>query len=162
LNALTEKALEVAATYVGIRETKRNRGPEVDAFLFDVGLDPTKGSYPWCAAFVYAVFKRASAALVVPNPVPRTAGVLKLWDRSPDWARGKAKPGAIFILDHGQGRGHTGIVEAVGPLHLITIEGNTNELGSREGDGVYRRTRRMDEAVGYLDFSLPKPDAPTS
>jgi hypothetical protein len=157
LNALTEKALEIAAGFIGVRETSRNRGPEVDQFLRDVGLDPTKGSYAWCAAFVYGCYKRAAASLEVPNPLPRAAGVLRLWDKAPFWVRGEAAPGAIFIIDHGKGKGHTGLVESVAPLHLVTIEGNTNDLGSREGDGVYRRTRRLDEIVGYIDYSLPPP-----
>lgn len=159
MNALTEKALEIAATYVGIRETKRNRGPEVDAFLFDVGLDATKGSYAWCAAFVYACFKRASGALQIQNPAPRTAGVLKMWNKTPFWFRGGPAAGAVFIIDHGGGKGHTGFVESVGQLHIVSIEGNTNDGGSREGDGVYRRTRRMNEATGYIDFSLPVPES---
>jgi hypothetical protein len=36
---------------------------------------------------------------------------------------------------------------------LDTIEGNTNGGGSREGDGVYQRTRRRHEVTrGWLDF----------
>lgn len=158
MNALTRGALDVAITYIGVRETTRNRGPEVDGFLLDVGLDPTKGSYAWCAAFVFACFKRAANDLGIPNPVPRTAGVLKLWDRAPRWYRSKPAPGAVFVVDHGKGKGHTGFVEALSPLHLISVEGNTNTGGSREGDGVYRRTRRLNEITGYLDFSLTEPE----
>lgn len=158
MNDLTEQALEVATTYIGIRETRRNRGPEVDAFLLDVGLDPSKASYPWCAAFVFACFKRAAAALNIPNPVPRTAGVLKLWQRSPFWVRSGPVQGAVFIIDHGGGKGHAGFVEYVSPMHIVTIEANTDPTGGRDGDGVYRRTRRRNEPTGYLDFSLSVPE----
>jgi hypothetical protein len=37
---------------------------------------------------------------------------------------------------------------------LDTIEGNTNLLGSREGDGVYAKQRRIEEiSGGFLDYS---------
>jgi hypothetical protein len=38
---------------------------------------------------------------------------------------------------------------------LVTIEGNTNDGGSREGVGVFRRTGRRirDVNVGFLDYA---------
>jgi hypothetical protein len=39
--------------------------------------------------------------------------------------------------------GHTGLVEKVSGDFAITIEGNTNNGGSRDGDGVYRRRRLL-------------------
>jgi hypothetical protein len=37
----------------------------------------------------------------------------------------------------------------------VTIEGNTNNGGSREGVGVFRRSRRlhMPHLLGYLGFA---------
>ena len=42
---------------------------------------------------------------------------------------------------------------------LVTIEGNTNDGGSREGIGVFRRDKRKigDINVGFLDYSLITP-----
>lgn len=161
MSPLVQKALEHAVSQIGVRETKRNRGFEVDAYILATGLDPTKGSYPWCCCFVYWSFKRAADELAIPNPMPKVAGVMKLW-QSVQPFRKATKPvdGAIFIIDHGKGQhGHCGLVEATGAgqLHMITIEGNTTDSGAREGDGVYRRTRRADEILGYVDFSLPIP-----
>jgi len=159
MTALTERALAIAASYVGVRETKRNRGPEVDAFLYDVGLDPTKGSYPWCAAFVWHCLNKASLELRIPNPAPRTAGVMKMWARVQPYQKTlRPSEGAVFIIDHGGGRGHTGFVEMVGPLRIVTIEGNTNSGGSRDGDGVYRRDRTLSEITGYIDYALKMPE----
>lgn len=36
---------------------------------------------------------------------------------------------------------HCGFIDEWGEKYLITVEGNTNESGSREGDGVYRKRR---------------------
>ncbi len=40
-------------------------------------------------------------------------------------------------------QGHTGIVTGVYGNSVDTIEGNTNQRGSREGDGVYHKHRLM-------------------
>jgi hypothetical protein len=40
--------------------------------------------------------------------------------------------------------GHTGLIEKVSGDFAVTIEGNTNDGGSRDGDGVYRRRRVLD------------------
>ena len=48
----------------------------------------------------------------------------------------------IFFIDTGGGFGHVGMVESNNNGALETIEGNTNDSGSREGIGVFRRTRR--------------------
>ena len=66
------------------------------------------------------------------------------------------RPGAIFIVDHGGGKGHTGLVTQVLAGEVGTIEGNTNSRGSREGDGVYDKTRTIASInVGFIDYSLP-------
>ncbi len=36
---------------------------------------------------------------------------------------------------------HVGFVDDWGDKYVVTVEGNTNEAGSREGDGVYRKRR---------------------
>ena len=148
-----EKALAVASTQVGVREKSRNSGPEVDAYLRSVGLGP---GYAWCAAFVHWCFDQGSAALALDNPCPRTAGALRLFEMatSSGWqvAPADVLPGDVFVIDHGHGLGHVGFTESrKDDNSWWTVEGNTNPGGSREGDGVYRRTRRRDEITrGYV------------
>ncbi|MBZ5523056.1 MAG: CHAP domain-containing protein, partial [Acidobacteriia bacterium] len=62
---------------------------------------------------------------------------------------------AIFVLSTGGGHGHSGLVEKVDAGILTTIEGNTNDNGSREGIGVFRRVgRRLSSInVGYVLYS---------
>jgi hypothetical protein len=50
---------------------------------------------------------------------------------------------------------HIGFVDQWQATWVITVEGNTNDDGSREGDGVYRKRRvqRQILAVGnFIDF----------
>jgi hypothetical protein len=65
------------------------------------------------------------------------------------------KPGQIFALSTGGGHGHMGLIEQVKAGKLLTIEGNTNDGGSREGVGVFRReSRRIGQInLGFIDYS---------
>jgi hypothetical protein len=148
---LGNEALQVARGQLGQSEDPKgsNSGPMVDEYLRSVGLDP---GFAWCAAFVYWCFEQATTNAGMQNPVPRTAGVLDLWKKSTN-RFDSPRPGDIFIMDYGQGKGHTGIVERVLLDGLIeTIEGNTNDEGSREGYEVARRKRPMAKVLGYLRF----------
>jgi peptidoglycan hydrolase-like protein with peptidoglycan-binding domain len=155
-------AVDVALSQEGVRETAPNRGPEVDAYIERVGLDPTR-ALSWCAAFVYWSYDEAAAKLKIADPCFKTGGVLNHWAKCPPAARVYAqdafdnpaliRPGAIFIVDHGGGKGHTGIVTRVADGQIGTIEGNTNRAGSREGDGVYQKTRTIGSInVGFIDY----------
>jgi hypothetical protein len=120
---------------------------------------------PWCCAFLYWCFDEAARDERRANPMVRTAGCLDHWNRvdsTParriEAARavddpGLVEPGMIFIMDHGQGRGHTGLVERAAGGLLHTIEGTTDASRTREGGGVYRLTRKMAEInKGYIDY----------
>jgi len=151
VNELAAKAIELALTQVGVREHGRNRGPEIDGYCRDIGHDATKAD-PWCAIFVSAMVKRSADALGVPVPIHLTAGVWTLDEKAPPYMRTlHPVAGSIFIVG---GHRHTGFVTAVdadGTIH--TCEGNTNPGGSAEGDGVYARTRRRSELMGFIDLS---------
>lgn len=150
---LAEAVLLVARDEVGVREEGRNRGPRVDEYLRCAGLDPERGPFAWCAAFVYWCFEQASRICVRKNPLPRTANVHRLWRRAPvAWRASEPQPGSIFLMERDKLHGHAGIVVGRrGLVTLDTIEGNTNVAGSREGDGVYSRSRDIDEInLGFL------------
>jgi lysozyme family protein len=167
---LLRRVVEVAASeeQQHVREVPlgSNRGPRVDQYLRAAGIDPTTGSYPWCASFVVWCFDSAARALGVASPVPRTAGVHDMWQKAgragfrriPYDAAiadpSQVQPGHVFFIDTGEGHGHTGLVVGRSGIDLQTIEGNTNELGGREGIGVFARTRPVRQAtLGFVEFS---------
>lgn len=136
---------------IGIREaTGRNDGALVDEILSSVKLSGTKA--PWCAAFIVWVGDKAFGCTLF-NPYPRTAWspsflVKPTWDRT---RGGKPlQPADVFgIWFNSMGRvAHVGLVEKVEGDWLVTIEGNTNGGGSRDGDGVYRRRRLAANVLG--------------
>lgn len=150
MSNLATKALELAQSQIGVQEIPKNSnaGPAVEKYLKSVGLG--KG-YSWCMAFVYWSVKEASKQLAVTNPLEKTGGVLKMWNECQELrVSGNPQPGDIMILDYGKGLGHTGMVEKVEGNVIHTIEGNTNDEGSREGYEVCRRTRSKSMIKGFL------------
>jgi hypothetical protein len=140
-----------------------NRGPQVDVYLRRAGVSP---GLSWCCAFVYYCFDEAASGIGVPNPMVRTAGCLDHWSRAPGQGAQRiqaaqavrnpdlVRSGMVFIMDHGGGLGHTGLVESVQGGLITTIEGNTNTALSREGGGVYRLTRKLVEInKGFIDYA---------
>ncbi|WP_157264966.1 CHAP domain-containing protein [Azohydromonas aeria] len=159
-----EQVLLVAAQEVEalVREVPRNSnsGPRVNQYLASVGLGP---GYAWCCAFVYFCHQEAAQKLGRPNPMVRTGGCLNHWNKAPaagaqrllaaDARNDPARvlPGMIFVMDHGAGLGHTGLVESSNGGWLTTIEGNTDASKTREGGGVYRLQRKIGEInKGFL------------
>jgi hypothetical protein len=149
VNTLGKKTLEVAITQLGVREIPKNSnaGPAVEKYLKSVGLG--KG-YSWCMAFMYWCTKEASIQLGVTNPLTKTAGVLAMYNAEKNLVVTKPQPGDLFIMDFGKGQGHTGIVEKVVKDTVHTIEGNTNDEGSREGYEVCRRQRKTNTIKAFL------------
>jgi len=162
-NALLNEALKAAAGQVGVMEDPpgSNKGEMVNKYLACVDCDP--GNF-WCAAFVYWCFNEAAKNLSRKNPLFKTAGCLDHWNNTTAKkilaadALNKpslVKPGAIFIIDHGGGHGHTGIVEKLAGGFLQTLEGNSNPSGSSNGIGVFRLTNRKINSInkGFIAYS---------
>ena len=149
ISGLPERALLIAFDQFGVREIPRNsnRGKDVEKYLASVGLG---GGYAWCMAYVYWCVSTAAADCGVPNPLYKTGGVLMQWNQRQNLRVSRPQQGDIFIMDLGKGAGHCGFVDLAFDDHIYTIEGNTNEAGSREGDGVYKRRRTISSCKGFL------------
>jgi hypothetical protein len=149
MTPLATTTLQKAISQLGVEEIPRgsNAGPAVEKYLKSVGLG--KG-YSWCMAFIYWCAKEASLDLKYLNPLYKTAGVLDMYNKEVDLRVTVPQSGDIFIMEFGHGTGHTGIVESVSGTTLHTIEGNTNNVSSREGYQVCRRTREIKTIKGFL------------
>lgn len=137
--SLALTALDIAKTQIGLEEIPRgsNWGINIKKYLASVGID-----FPasWCMGFVYWCLNEAAKKKGVKNPLIKTGGVLNQWQNIPVSYKVKTpQPGDIFIMDFGQGHGHTGYVEKVDGNRIETVEGNSNADGSREGYEVCRK-----------------------
>lgn len=151
---LQEQALKVAITQLGVREApgNKNAGKDVEKYLASVGLG--KG-YAWCMAFVYWCYCMAATDMARKNPLKKTAGVLDQWNaRKVEYRQASPQAGDVFIMDYGKGQGHTGIIVSIDEKEgtATTIEGNTNDEGSREGYEVCYKVRKLSSIKGFLRF----------
>jgi len=137
--------------YIGKKEEGRNAGPMVKGFLSSVGLGVGN---PWCMAFVYDIFDEFCKAKGVPNPLPKTGGVLYFWGKVPSENKIKPTPlsvlpGQIFIKRR-NGGGHTGIVIKVEGDSFISIDGNSSDM-------VKLNRYKISDMLGFVDyFKNPK------
>lgn len=139
---------------IGVREkTGRNDGAEVAEYLRYTKLGE---GYAWCASFVSWVFGKAGYGR------PRTPWTPALFPRKRViWKKGKSvgdrpppQTGDVFgIWFHDLGRiAHAGIVDQWGDKYIITVEGNTNDNGSNDGNGVYRKRRLVKSLYIVADW----------
>jgi hypothetical protein len=125
---------------IGVRElTGRNDGVAVSRYLSYVWLKPGN---PWCAAFVSWTLGQNGISKA------RSGGCVQLMEQGRIIYRSNRtiqipQTGDVFFIYFPEKKrvAHTGFVDQWGQTSVLTVEGNTNEAGSREGDGVYRKRR---------------------
>jgi len=168
-SALRRQLVAIATAQVGSHEEGGNNlGPMVAMFQAATSLPP--GPWPWCAAFVDWCVRewlqmppvRAAMGLSTEAEAeawrPRTALAFGF----EGWGLGHglavlpelavARAGDLVTFDFS----HVGIVAVDQPAAsgmIETIEGNTNGAGARDsasGDGVWRKTRRVELVRRYV------------
>jgi len=148
---LANTLLGIARSQIGLTEIPKgsNWGQHVEKYLASVGI-----GFPaaWCMAFVYWCVNKAADEMKVANPLFKTGGVMAQWNASKALRVKTPQRGDIFIMDFGKGLGHTGIVESVQGDRIMTIEGNSNSQGSRDGVEVCRKPggRLITSCKGFL------------
>lgn len=108
----------------------------------------------WCMTFQSWCLRKAGIAPL--GPVTASTATGYQWYASRGRASFYPAVGALVFFGPGAGS-HVGMVWKYDANTIWTIEGNTNDNGSAEGDGVYSKTRqRRDTYVygyGYPAFS---------
>jgi hypothetical protein len=143
----------IAKSFVGQKEIDGNKGFENPRFLSIMESVGWQVSQAWCSYFGEAVWtlsaKGDQKLLKTLDKLFSGSAVrtLKNFEDSGIRRSSKAVPGALVIWQlkrKGQKdwRGHVGIVIEVHKDHFVTVEGNTNAEGSREGGVVAVRKRR--------------------
>ena len=144
------KILDAARADLLVREVGgENRGFEVETILASVGLPPGQ---PWCAAFVYWI-GRFALGKRWPLPATGSCALLGSYAREKGMLVEQPGPGDVFLLWSATKNRfhHTGfVVEALPHASYRTLEGNTNDDGSVNGNGVYERTRGIGEKDRFI------------
>ena len=141
---IRKRIVAIAAGELGVRELSgKNDGKRVEEYLKVIQLG--KG-HAWCGAYVSWVYAKAGLAQ------PRFG-----WTPSLFPFRCLTKlplPGDVFGIYFPALKriAHAGIVELVSNDWVISLEGNTNLKGSREGDGVFRKRRHKRTISSYANW----------
>lgn len=146
-------------TELGVRERSgKNDGAEVEKYLQYVGL---KKGNPWCAAFVCWALGKVGISNPRSGWSPDLFPASKvIWQRSRGLVAASERPRAgdvfgIWFSDKGR-IAHVGFVDSWEGKWMISVEGNTNEAGSAEGDGVYRKRRLCSSLYKVVDYIKEK------
>ncbi|WP_038168590.1 hypothetical protein [Verrucomicrobium sp. BvORR106] len=153
-SSIAEAIAEAAESQIGIRESEgQNRGPGIEKFWTATSYKTGyQNREPWCAAFVCWCILEALLRLSIKPPFkrPTTAQAFGFepWATYSDTDNVKLVPttgdirrGDIIVYSFS----HVEIATKDTPKSVNLVEcvgGNTNDAGSREGDGVYRKQRR--------------------
>lgn len=135
----TECILTNAQSQIGVREqTGNNDGLDVEKYLYSVGLQ--RGN-PWCAAFCAWTYEQCGIKHPYSGYCPDWFKALTIYLRNNTVTADLR--GCVFGIWFREKKriAHVGLIESVEGDYFVTIEGNTNDAGSREGDGVYRKKR---------------------
>jgi hypothetical protein len=158
---LAPKIVNISSNEVGVTEVgNTNCGIRVNEYKASTWLDPRE-AWPWCAAFVdWCVMQAMKTDGPYSFERPRTAGAWALEDwsleqdestwtlRNPD---SDIKPGDIIIYKFS----HVGFsISAPSDGRITTVEGNTDSSGSREGGGVFVKSRKLTQIKTRIRFTV--------
>lgn len=146
---------QVYQSQVGIKEQGgANRGEQVERYLASVDLGP---GHAWCAAFVSWCFQQATIHHPTSAWVPSYVVGKNLVYLRGKFIRALPQPGDVFLIwfDRLRRPAHIGFVDEWQDRWVITVEGNTNDNGSREGNGVYRKRRLQRQVWAVSNFIDP-------
>lgn len=164
-----EPLAEIARPYIGATEASGNRmgtDPRMreifEADYAKMSRSTTDG-YAWCSSFVSMCTQKLIAQSFLYGGVhpPREASVrrfLTLWAPTqkclvftPNDPAHSPHKGDIVVFKFS----HIGIVDTVSANQVRTIEGNTNEAGSREGTTVRQKDRAFSVIRSFIRLPIP-------
>jgi len=143
---------EIYDAEVGVREYGgSNRGLSVEMYLKSVNLEP---SYAWCAAFVSWCYQYAGVDTPKSGWVPDYAMTCKRIYHRNRFEKRTPQQGDVFLIWYPKRNrpAHMGFIDKWGDKWITTVEGNTNDSGSREGNGVYKKRRLKKQVWVVSDF----------
>jgi hypothetical protein len=146
----------IAETYtsqIGIHEaTGKNDGSVVESYQKAAGIH--KGD-AWCAAFVTWCFEQCGIATAVTWPAWSPSWFTKniVWKQAKGSTPQQADVFGIWF-QRKKRIAHVGFIDNWNQSDkcVMTVEGNTNEAGSREGDGVYRKRRLKSQIYAVASY----------
>lgn len=165
---IRQKLIDIAAAEIGTTETGRNTGKRIIEYQRATTLTGT--GWPYCAAFVCWCIRQWGKDQQVLAHLQKTPAEFEAWRPKTaaafgfeDWAHQRRlqtfddnpshqlRSGDLIVFD----MSHIGLVTGDRGDQLQTIEGNTGATGSRDGEGVWSKTRHRREARTFIRILPP-------
>ena len=140
--------LEIARSQIGTKESPA-KSDNVKYNTAYYGREVSDGKHPWCAVFVWWVFREAGASDLYYGG-DKTAYCPTLMSFHKKQKVTDYRPGDIVFFNF-SGRssaGHVGICESWDGTYITTIDGNTGSASEDNGGAVLRRRRHKKFIVG--------------
>ena len=156
---IIQEIISIAHKWIGVRETKgKNRSPEIDALI--LSQNGSLGS-PYCMYGVQHVVQSVCLKLNLKNPLPQGGSTQRVWSKIPiAYKKDLPSRGDLIFWQSrsDKTRGHVGIVASTKDANIVCIEFNTDGYGSRDGDGVWSKERKLSGTVslkvlGFVDVA---------
>lgn len=148
--------VQEAERYVGQNETDGpNRSELIDTI--NKNMKANLGS-PYCQSGIYFVATKVCEKIGFRNPLPKTPSTQDAWRSSHiKYKRGRGSIGdfCYWQSKRDETKGHAGICRLEQTqTNFRTIEFNTDSVGSREGGGVWYKSRNTvgTESLFFLGF----------
>lgn len=161
MKKLAEKLVALAQLEIGVEEVDgTNCGVRVDSYKSATNLPPHE-AWPWCAAFICWLVReavRTDGPYTFARPTTAGAWNLENWSKEQDNSThtlrnpgNNVKAGDIVIFKFS----HVGLcLRGAEAGRIRTIEGNTDAAGSREGGGVFEKSRALDSIKTRIRFTV--------
>jgi hypothetical protein len=176
--ALQQKIVKTAESYIGIKEIPGNQGWFSEKYPnfakeFEEAMKSHGFNYgqAWCAYFGEHIWAKVYDEVGLSSEIDKyfsgsARRTLSKFSKADDWATGLVPiVGSIVVwkrMKSGKAtwQGHVGIVIEIKDGHMVTVEGNTNAAGSREGEEVAKKIRKYNfntsNGLALEGFVYPK------
>jgi surface antigen len=166
-----QKIIAIATSYIGQQEVQPNQSFKDPSFLAKMIARGWKKGQAWCSYFAKQCYVEAYADNPRLLPVIKSCGsggaanTLENYKGDGTFTISKIPvPGAIAIFKDGKGPlGHAAIVTSVSGITFLTVEGNTNTDGSRDGYEVAAKSHQLNQpfkakGLNLVAFIIPIED----
>lgn len=146
--ATAEKILEIARSQIGTKESPA-KSDNVKYNTAYYGREVSDGKHPWCAVFVWWVFREAGASdLYYGGDKTAYCPTLMSFHKKQKVTDYRSGDIVFFNFSGRSSAGHVGICESWDGTYITTIDGNTGSASEDNGGAVLRRRRHKKFIVG--------------
>lgn len=143
------RILSIARSYIGVVEKQTNNVVFNTAYY---GKEVNGSAYPWCAVFIWYVFREAGASdLYFDGEKTAYCPTLMAWFKRKKRFHASPKVGDVVFYNFSGKKTatHVGIVSEVTKTGIKAIEGNTSTVNQNNGGMVMERERKLSVCIGF-------------